>query len=64
VLAEAAHLGRETRRGASLTGMRYTVLSAAIPVAQVTQAPMTTTVLFGGAFVLLAVVQFLVALLV
>jgi hypothetical protein len=43
--------------------MRYAVLCAAVPFVLVTQAPITTTVLFGGMFVLLAVVQFLVALL-
>ncbi|NTU85565.1 MAG: hypothetical protein HGA45_40460, partial [Chloroflexales bacterium] len=63
VVVGAMHLVRGTRRGESLTGMRYAVLCAAIPVAQVSQAFITTTVLFGGAFVLLAVVQFLVALL-
>ncbi|NJO55872.1 MAG: hypothetical protein HC834_05400 [Rhodospirillales bacterium] len=38
------------------------VLCAALPFAQVTQAFMTTTVLFGGAFGLLAALQFVVAL--
>jgi hypothetical protein len=59
----AMHLVRGTRRGEPLTGMRYAVLCAAIPFAMVTRAFITTTVLFGGMFVLLAVVQFLVALL-
>lgn len=59
----AMHLVRGTRRSEPLTGMRYAVLCAAVPFGMVTQAPMTTTVLFGGAFVLLAVVQFLVHLL-
>lgn len=43
--------------------MRYAVLCAAVPFVLVTQAFITTTVLFGGMFILLAVVQFLVALL-
>jgi heme/copper-type cytochrome/quinol oxidase subunit 4 len=43
--------------------MRHAVLCAAIPFAQITQAFLTSTLLFGGAVVLLAVVQFLVALL-
>ena len=43
-------------------GMRWAVLCAALPFAQVTQAFITTTVLFGGAFGLLTVLQFLVAL--
>lgn len=59
----AMHLVRGTRRGEPLTGMRYAVLCAAISFAMVTRAFITTTVFFGGAFVLLAVVQFLVALL-
>jgi len=63
VLAGGIHLVRGTRRGEPLTGMRHAVLCAAIPFAQVTQAFLTTTVLFGGAFMLLVVVQFLVALL-
>lgn len=63
VVVGAAHLGRGVRRGEPLTGMRYAVLCAAIPFVLVTQAFITTTVLFGGMFVLLAVVQFLVALL-
>jgi hypothetical protein len=63
VVVGAAHLVRGTRRGKPLTGMRYAVLCAAIPFVLVTQAFITTTVLFGGMFILLAVVQFLVALL-
>lgn len=59
----AAHLVRGTRRGEPLTGMRYAVLCAAIPFAMVTRAFITTTVLFGGAVVLFAVAQFLIALL-
>ncbi|NTU83728.1 MAG: zinc ribbon domain-containing protein [Chloroflexales bacterium] len=63
VFAGAAQLVREARRGAPFTGMRHAVLCAAVPFGMVTRAPITTTVFFGGAFVLLAVVQFLVALL-
>jgi hypothetical protein len=62
VLAGAIHLVRGTRRGEPLSGMRYATLCAAIPVAQVTQAFITTTVLFGGLAALLLVVQFLVAI--
>ncbi len=61
VLAGAIHLVRGTRRGEPLVGMRYAVLCAAIPVAQVTQAFITTTVLFGGAAAFLLLVQLLVA---
>jgi len=49
--------------GRAAHGMRHAVLCAAIPFAQITQAFLTSTLLFGGAVVLLAVVQFLVALL-
>lgn len=56
----AGHLG--TRRGEPLLGMRYATLCAAIPVAQVTQAFVTTTLLFGGLVALLIAVQFLVAI--
>jgi hypothetical protein len=62
VLAGAIHLVRGTRRGEPLVGMRYAVLCAAFPVAQVTQAFITTTVLFGGAAGILLLVQFLVSL--
>lgn len=61
VLAGAIHLMRGARRGEPLVGMRYAVLCAAIPFAQVTQAFITTTVLFGGLTALLIVVQFFVA---
>jgi hypothetical protein len=61
VLAGAIHLVRGTRRGEPLTGMRNATLCAAIPVAQVTQAFITTTVLFGGLAALLMVVQALIA---
>lgn len=60
--AGAAHRVGETRRGTPLTGMSYAVLCAVIPFAMVMQAFITTTVIFIGAFVLLAVVQFLIAL--
>jgi hypothetical protein len=63
VLVAALHLVRGTRRGEPLRGMRYAVLCAALPVAQVTQAFVTTTVLFGGAAAILLVVQLLVGLL-
>lgn len=62
VVVGAIHLVRGTRRGEPLSGMRYAVLCAALPFAQVTQAFITTTVLFGGAFGLLAALQFVVAL--
>lgn len=62
VLAGAIHLVRETRCGEPLRGMRWAVLCAALPFAQVTQAFITTTVLFGGAFELLAALQFVMAL--
>lgn len=62
VVVGAMHLVRGTRRGEPLTGMRYAVLCAAIPVGQVTQAFITTTVLFGGAAGLLLLVQILVSL--
>lgn len=61
VLAGAIHLVRGTRRGEPLQGMRWTTLCAALPFVQVTQAFITTTVLFGGVYCLLTVVQFLVA---
>lgn len=59
VLAGAIHLVRGTRRGQPLVGMRYAVLCAAIPFAQITQAFIMTTVLFGGLAALLIVVQLL-----
>lgn len=59
----ALHLVRSTRRGEPLVGMRYAVLCAALPVAQVTQAFITTTVLFGGLAALLLIAQWFVALL-
>lgn len=62
VLAGAIHLLRGTRRGEPLVGMRYAVLCAAIPVAQVTQAFVTTTLLFGSAAGLLLLMQLLVSL--
>lgn len=62
VLAGTIHLVRGTRRGEPLVGMRYAVLCVAIPFAQVTQAFITTTVLFGGLAALLIVVQLLVAI--
>lgn len=62
VLAGAIHLVRGTRRGEPLRGMRWAVLCAALPFAQITQAFITTTVLFGCVFGLLTVLQFLVAL--
>ena len=61
VLAGAIHLVRGTRRGEPFSGMRWAVLCAALPFAQVTQAFITTTVLFGSAYCLLTVVQFIVA---
>ena len=48
VLAGAIHLVCGTRRGEPLTGMRDTVRFAALPVAQVTQAFVTTPVRFGA----------------
>lgn len=48
VLAGAIHLVRGVRRGEALVGMRYAVLCAALPFAQVTQAFVTITLLFGG----------------
>lgn len=62
VLAGAIHLVRGVRRGEPLVGMLYATFCAAIPVAQVTQAFITTTVLFGGLAASLVVVQFLVAI--
>jgi hypothetical protein len=62
VLVGALHLVRGARRGEPLGGMRWAVLCAALPFAQVTQAFITTTVLFGGAFGLLTVLQFVVTL--
>jgi hypothetical protein len=61
VLTGAIHLVRGTRRGEPLQGMRWAVLCAALPFAHVTQAFVTTTVLFGGAYGLLTVLQFVVA---
>ena len=61
VLAGAIHLMRGTRRGEPLQGMRWATLCAALPFAQVTQAFITTTILFGGVHCLLTVVQFIVA---
>lgn len=63
VLAGAIHLVRGARRGEPLTGMRYATLCAAIPFAQVTQAFVTTALLFGGVAALLLVLQLLVDLL-
>lgn len=62
VLAGAIHLVRGTRRGEPLVGMLYATFCAAIPVAQVTRAFISTTVLFGGLAALLVIVQFLVAI--
>lgn len=61
VLAGAIHLVRGTRRGEPLTGMRYATLCAALPFALVTQAFLTTTLLFGGVAALLLLIQFLAA---
>lgn len=63
VLAGAIHLVRGVRRGEALVGMRYAVLCTALPFAQVTQAFVTTTLLFGSTAGLLLVIQFLVGLL-
>lgn len=62
VLAGAIHLVRGTRRGEPLTGMRYAVLCAALPFAQVTQAFVTTTVIFGSVAGLLLIVQLFVSM--
>jgi hypothetical protein len=61
VLAGAIHLVRGVRRREALVGMRYATLCAALPFAQVTQAFVTTTLLFGGAAGLLMIIQFLVS---
>jgi len=63
VLAGAIHLVRGTRRGEPLSGMRYAVLCAALPVAQITQACVTPTLRFGGAAAIRLLVPFLVGLL-
>lgn len=63
VLAGAIHLVRGVRRGEALAGMRYAVPCAAIPFMIVTEAFITTTVLFGGLAGLLLVAEFIVALL-
>ncbi|GAB4448941.1 MAG: hypothetical protein OHK0015_53900 [Chloroflexi bacterium OHK40] len=62
VLGGAIHLVRGARRGEPLAGMRYAALCAAIPFAMVTEAFITTTVLFGGLAALLLLVEFVVAL--
>lgn len=63
VLAGAIHLVCGVRRGEVLAGMRYAVLCAALPFAQVTQTFVTTTLLFGGAAGILLIIQFLMGLL-
>lgn len=62
VLAGAIHLVRGVRRGEALAGMRYAVLCAAVPFVLVTEAFITTTVLFGGLAGLLMLAEFIVAL--
>lgn len=61
VLAGGVHLVRGVRRGAALAGMRYATLCAAIPFVLVTEAFITTTVLFGGLAGLLLFAAFVVA---